>query len=76
MNGAARHTSPKKSNTALQRKTAMPHESQLTVGVHLAWWVQAYLIALIAFATITGLEPDADKAADLISRRGLRFTTR
>ncbi len=35
--------------------------------------MRPYLFALMAFATLTGLEPDADKAADLIARRGVRF---
>lgn len=51
----------------------MDVDCKITLGVTLAWWVRPYLTALIVFAHITGLEPDVDKAADLVSRRGLRF---
>lgn len=49
---------------------------EIRVTIRLAWWVQPYLLALLGFAAMTGLEPDADKAAALISRRGLRLTRR
>jgi len=51
----------------------MANPSQITIRIKLAWWVKPYLLALIAFAKMAGQEPDADKAAELISRRGLRF---
>lgn len=51
----------------------MTHELRLTLSVKPAWWVRPYLIALVAFSALTGLEVDTEKAADLIARRGLRF---
>lgn len=51
----------------------MAHPAQITIRIQLAWWVRSYLAALLGFAAMTGLEPDVDKVADLISRRGLRF---
>ena len=53
----------------------MAQPIQITIRVRLAWWVGPYLAALFAFAAMTGMEPDVDKAAALISRRGLRFVT-
>lgn len=54
----------------------MSGSAQITVTIRLAWWVRPYLACLLGLPALTGLEPDADKAADLISRRGLRFVSR
>ena len=43
----------------------------VTVTTKLAWWVLPYLCALQFFGELTGLQPDAEKAADLIARRGI-----
>jgi hypothetical protein len=51
----------------------MAHEVCLTVSVKLSWWVRPYLLALLAFSELTGLKVDAEKAADLVARRGMRF---
>ena len=51
----------------------MAHPAQIRITIRLAWWVRPYLTALLGFAAMTGLEPDAAKVVDLISRRGLRF---
>lgn len=46
----------------------------LTIRVSVRWWVRPYMVSLMLFAAITGLQPDADRAAALIARRGIVFT--
>lgn len=46
---------------------------EIRITVSLRWWVMPYLCALMGFAAMTGLQPDVDKATDLIARRGVRF---
>ncbi len=48
-------------------------EFSITFTVRVAWWVAPYLCALEFFGRLTGLEPDAEKAADLVIRRGMTF---
>lgn len=46
-------------------------EFSVTITIRYAWWVKPYLCALQFFVDFTGLEPDTEKAADLIARRGM-----
>jgi len=46
----------------------------IDVTCRMRWWVMPYVRALGAFAMMTGLEPDWDKLASLLSRRGFRIT--
>jgi hypothetical protein len=40
----------------------------LTVTVHVAWWVHPYIKACAIFARLFGMTPDADKIAATIMR--------
>lgn len=46
-------------------------EYSITITIRYAWWVKPYLCALQFFGDFTGLEPDTEKAADLIARHGV-----
>lgn len=46
---------------------------EIVITVKIKWWVKPYLYSLIAFALITGLEPDIEKVAGLIMRHGWRI---
>ena len=42
-----------------------------TVTIGVRWWVQPYVMTLVLVAWLFGAEPDEDKLARLITRRGL-----
>lgn len=46
-------------------------EYSITITIRCAWWVKPYLCALQFFADFAGLEPDTEKAADLIASHGM-----
>jgi len=41
---------------------------QLTVSIKRAWWAIPYVRACMMFAWLTGMEPDVEKIAAIISR--------
>lgn len=47
-----------------------------TVSVTVRWWVGPYLQALVFFAWVMGTEPDYQRLAELLKRRGVKVTVR
>lgn len=41
---------------------------EIRASVRFAWWVKPYLNACVLFAWLTGMEPDYDKVAAMISK--------
>lgn len=40
----------------------------VTLSVHCAWWLRAYLHCVVFTSEVTGLEPDMDKVGRWIDR--------
>lgn len=45
----------------------------LTITLTLRWWVAPYLNTLIMFSVLTGREPDANKVAAFIAKKGFKM---
>ncbi len=52
----------------------MMSKFHVVATIRLAWWVRPYLCALQLFSRVTYLEPNVEKAADLIARRGMKLS--
>jgi hypothetical protein len=53
-----------------------PVNLRASVSVTFRWWVAPYCKALEFFCLLMGTEPDPDKLADLLTRRGVKVSIR